>query len=298
MNRKEIINKEIIMISRQKSKGLSGIMTNIKPFAASLFVAASFLVYAPAEASLIAHFSFEGDSRIDSVGGVEAIAFGAPTYTTGQNGQGRGILLDGTTDFLRVGINANPAGMSQMTWGAWVNASAGSAIRQVLSIDDASPGDFDRSIGIDTRCGGGTGWSVFRGATGSGVIGSGSRPVITGQWVFLAASYDESLQTMSFYVDGLAAITAPTAFSVATNAFFDIGHNPSHGEFFGGVIDEVFVFDEVLSASEIEHIRLNGIGEATAPELGALSLLMIGMFIFGLKAKNVVGILMGGARKG
>ncbi|BCG63256.1 MAG: hypothetical protein methR_P0952 [Methyloprofundus sp.] len=285
MNRKEIINKEMIMISRQKSKGLSGIMTNIKPFVASLFVAASFLaVHTPAEAGLITHFSFEGDSLIDSVGSVTATAFGTPTFTAGQNGQGRGILLDGTTDFLRAGINVNPAGMSQMTWGAWVNASLDSSVRQVLSIDDASPGDFDRSIGIDTRGGGGTGWSAFRGPTGSGVIGSGSRSVTTGQWTFLAVSYDESLQTMSFYVDGLAAITASTAFSTATNTFFDIGHNPAYGEFFSGVIDEIFVFDEALSAGEIEDIRLNGIG--AVPELGTFSLLMIGVFIFGLKANN------------
>ena len=114
------------------------------------------------------------------------------------------------------------------------------------------------------------------------VAGSGSRPVTAGQWTFLAASYDETINEMRFYVDNMAAIVATTAFT-GGQLFFDIGHNPANhngGEFFDGAIDEVFVFDEVLSAAQIENIRQNGVASAvTASEPGSFALVGVLAFL-------------------
>ncbi len=241
----------------------------------ALVVLGLFTLFGPsAHAALITYYDFDGGSLTDTVGGVVATDVGGGSTTAGFSGDA--WSFDGT-NFLRPGVNLRPDAMPQMTWGAWVNASSSTPVDQVLSMDDAAPGDFDRSIGIDFRGGGGTGWSAFRGPTGTGVVGSGSRPVTLGSWTFVAASYDENINEMRFYVDGEPVIVASTAFT-GGQTFFDIGHNPSFGEFFHGAIDEVFVFDEVLSAAQIDNIRLNGVAAVHAPGglalfIGALALL-------------------------
>ena len=118
------------------------------------------------------------------------------------------------------------------------------------------------------------------------MAGSGSRPVTAGQWTFLAASYDETINEMRFYVDNMSAIVATTAFT-SGRSFFDIGHNPLGGEFFHGAIDEVFVFDEVLSAAQIENIRQNGVASAvTASEPGSFALVGVLAFLLARRRRG------------
>ena len=242
------------------------------------------LLAQPSHAALITHFDFDGGSLTDNAGGVVASAVGGGTSTTGYSGDAWSFS---GSNYLRAGVNVRQDNMPQMTWGAWVRSDSTTSVRQVLSIDDNTPGDFDRSIAIDHRGGGGVGWSAFRGpASGGQVVGSGSRPVTAGQWTFLAASYDETINEMRFYVDNMAAIVASTAFT-SGHLFFDIGHNPDHGELFLGAIDEVFVFDEVLSAAQIENIRQNGVASAvTASEPGSFALVGVLAFLLARRRRG------------
>ncbi len=209
---------------------------------------------APSEA-LIGLYQFNDPNNLgkDTSGNNnDAINLGA-TFTASGFQEGAAFLDSGA--FLRSPIDVNPSVLPQLTWGAWARPSATNPIRTVLSGDN---GGFDRSITIDSR-GGSTSWSAF---TGSGVLGSGVTPS-TSDWTFLAATYNQSTNSLIFYVDGQSF---PTTSSFGPSfPFFDIGHNPGFGELFNGAIDNVFVYDEVLSPSQIASIRANGF--PTTPSL-------------------------------
>ena len=232
-------------------------------------VALTLLASAPraCEADLIALYQFNDPANLGrdtSGGGHTATVFGATYAASGY--QDGAASLNGSA-FLRVALDVSPTALPRMTWGAWVKPTATDPIRAVLSTDNAG---FDRDIDIDSR-GGSTAWSAF---TGNGVLSSGVSPS-TSQWTFLAVAYNQPANTLSFYVDGIG-------FGVATNfggsqGFFDIGHNPSFGEFFGGSIDNVFVYDRVLSVSEIQALRNNGFPASLVPEPSSLLLTLAGL---------------------
>lgn len=178
--------------------------------------------------------------------------------------EGSAASFNGLNSSLRVPTDVNPSVLPQLTWGAWVKPDSTTGIRAILSGDNRG---FDRTINIDRRAAGN--WGAF---TGTGVFNSGVSPSTT-DWTFLAAVYDESSDSLTYYVDEQSFSTT-TNFG-ASNNFFEIGRNPINGgiEHFDGLIDNVFVYDETLSAQEITNIRQNGFSQSV-PEpstlLGAL----------------------------
>lgn len=151
-------------------------------------------------------------------------------------------LFDGEDDYIAIPVNINPEKMPVVTLVAWANASASSPVRQVISHDD---GGFDRSIGIDDR-GGSLSWSAF---CGSGEV-LGSLPVTEGKWVFLAAVYNHADSTVKFYVND-AVFEAKGACETGHDTTY-IGMNPSYGEFFSGMIDDVRIYDRALTQEDIK----------------------------------------------
>lgn len=218
-----------------------------------------------ANAGIIGLYQFNDATNIgrDTSGrGNHATSFGAGYTTSGY--QYGATSLSGSS-YLRVTIDVNPGVLPEMTWGAWVMPNQTNGIRAVISADD---GNFDRTINIDPR--GGSTWSVFR---GTGVFGSGVGPSTT-KWTFLAAVYDQATASVTFHVDG-------QSFSTSSNfgkswTFFDIGHNPSFGEFFVGSIDNVFVYDRALSSGEIAEIREYGFS-AAVPEPSTMIMFVMGI---------------------
>jgi Concanavalin A-like lectin/glucanases superfamily/PEP-CTERM motif len=190
-----------------------------------------------------------------------ATNFGATYDASGYQG---GAASFTSSSGLQSPIDVDPSAMSQMTSGAWVMPTATNPIRAVLPSDD---GGFDRDIDIDNR-GGTTSWSAF---TGSGVLGSGVTPS-TSAWTFLAAVYDQSSNSLTYYVNGMAFSTS-TSFG-GSMPFFDIGNNPGFGENFSGLIDNVFVYNQALTPSEIATIRSDGF-PSSVPEPSSLTLLGI-----------------------
>ncbi len=184
--------------------------------------------------------------------------------------EGGAASFNGSSSFLSVPTDINPTVLPQLTWGAWVKPDSTTGIRTVLSGDN---GGFDRTINIDSRAAGN--WSTF---TGTGVFNSGVNPSTT-DWTFLAAVYDESSDSLTYYVNNQSFSTT-TNFG-SSNNFFEIGRNPVSGgvEHFDGLIDNIFVYDEALSAQEITNIRQNGFSQSV-PEpstiLGSLIALGFG----------------------
>jgi hypothetical protein len=170
-------------------------------------------------------------------------------------------------------FDPNPTALPSMTWGAWVKPSATNPIRTVLSADDSG---YNRDSNIGNR--GGSTWSVF---TGSSVIGSDVTPSTSG-WTFLAASYDQSSRTMIFYVNVTSTTITNTSFG-SSFGYFDIGHNPDYGEYFNGSIDNVFVYNQALTSTQIAAIQSSGF-PVPEPSTGVLT--GVGLTIIGVASRT------------
>lgn len=219
----------------------------------------------PARADLIGLYQFNDPTNLgkDTSGNNNNATNNGATFTISgyQNG---GAFFDGTTGFLRSPINVDVTALPQLTWGAWAQPLATNGNRAVLSSDN---GDYDRDIDIDTRTGGQ--WSTFN---GNGAVSSGVTPS-TSAFTFLAAVYNQNANSLIFYVDG-QSVSSATSFG-SSHTFFDIGHNPDFGEFFNGTIDNVFVYNQALTANDIATIRANGFPTpAAVPEPGSVALLV------------------------
>ncbi len=220
---------------------------------------------APAEGGLVALYKFNdpGNLGLDSSGnGNNATNHGATFNAAGI--QGGAVSVDGLTAYLESPVNVDRLALPQMTWGAWAKPTLTNGNRQLLSSDD---GGFDRALEFDTRVSGH--WGAH---TGSGIADSGVTPS-TSDWTFIAAVYNQAAGSLTFYVNN-TVVTASTNFGPTSHAFFDIGRNPSFPEYFGGLIDNVFVYNEALTSSQIATIRATGFPDVSAvPEPSALALL-------------------------
>lgn len=224
----------------------------------------------PAQAGLIGLYQFDDASNLgkDTSGNHnDATDFGATFSNSGY--QGGAAHFDGAS-WMRVFIDPNPTALPQMTWGAWVKPDVlnPNTVQTILSGDN---GSFDRSITIDYRGGGGTSFSTF---TSSGVFASGVA-ASTSQWEFVAAVYDASISSLTFYANG-QSFQISSSFG-PSQTYFDIGHNPGFFQFLQGSVDNVFVYDQALNASQIATIQSNGFPSASAvPEPSSFALMGLG----------------------
>ncbi|GAB4451821.1 MAG: hypothetical protein OHK0029_01700 [Armatimonadaceae bacterium] len=205
----------------------------------------------------------------------------APTFTASGFEGGAFEFDGGTNNFITAPVNINPTVMPQVTFGVWANADVvDSIIRGIISHDNV---DFDRTINVDIRDGSGLRWSAFR---GNGVVGGPN--VVAGEWVFLALRHNQTTGDWAFDVNDtrliLSGVTFGTGESVLT-----IGRNPNFDSPFDGRIDNVFVFNEYLTDSQIDTIRTGGseailsFASSNAPEPATFGLLLMGAVPFVVK---------------
>ncbi len=173
--------------------------------------------------------------------------------TTGY--EGGAYSFDGVDDYIDIPVNVNDTLRPEVTMGAWVKVSSlpTSGAAQILSHDD---GGFDRSIALDTR-GATDGKYHVAAFTGLGVLAG--TVVDTTAWTFVAAVYTDS--TVTLYVNGETPVSAPANNGGGVD-FLRVGGNPAgsiSGEPFHGWIDNVFVYDRALSATEVAQIRAGGV---------------------------------------
>lgn len=227
-----------------------------------------------AQAGLLAYYDFNGPAGTanDVTGnGFNATTVSGASQVAGRSGDTGDFAYSfdqSIRSFIDISLNMNS--YSQLTMGAWVNTSGDHTHGKVISNDN---GGFDRTMGLDSRVGG---WSAF---TGSGLIGgatSGAFPNV-GEWQFLTVTFDQGVAT-KLYLDGElyeeGAANHGSGFD-----FTRIGGNPGHGEWFDGLIDDVFFYDEVLDGNAIERIAEEGVdvpdGEVPAPM--TLGLMLLGL---------------------
>jgi hypothetical protein len=92
----------------------------------------------------------------------------------------------------------------------------------------------------------------------------GPSPLPLNAWSHLAGTYDGT--TMSLYVNGVLVASQAQIGTIAVSTdTLTIGGNPTYGENWGGLIDEVRIYNRSLNVSELQADMYRPVGGRPAP---------------------------------
>ncbi len=148
-------------------------------------------------------------------------------------------------DNIKLPIDINIGALPTVSMCAWVYPQSSSGQIIVISNDDRGG---DRKI-FAAKSGKKWIWACSDGKGGF----IGKTPMEARKWVFLVATYNENTKSASIYVDGVKT-TGKTTMDMGA-AFTLIGANPYGNDDFEALIDEVRIYDRILSKSEIDALR-------------------------------------------
>ncbi|MGB5339590.1 MAG: LamG domain-containing protein, partial [Gammaproteobacteria bacterium] len=208
----------------------------------------------------LAHWKFDegsGPTAFDAVGGNDATLNGGSSWTTGTiNGA---LDFDGSGDYVTTNNNFTPPPVGTVTF--WMQVSG-------------SPASHGRILGLHDT------WEIRHVTTGTpdgipyglvfdlGLSGVNTEFVTTttidtpGQWYHIAAAYDTTNDAYAVYIDGVPhkSGTYPSTLSVPAANPLSLGTRTGSTNYFDGVLDDVRVYDQFLSAAEIAALAAGGGG--------------------------------------
>lgn len=215
---------------------------------------------------LVAWYTFDGEAYNATGEGLGEATVSNVEFTAGRDGQAA-QFAGGLDSFIDLPIDATPASMPRLTWGAWIKPSAlAGGNREVLSTDTMG---FRRALTLDPRDGhpypaDRSNLKVGAFAGKRGVVASTGQMAQVDEWRFVAAVYDADKQTVTVYTDDpatgeLIATPDETVALSGGRPMIRVGnHAKASNEAFAGLIDDVFVFAGALSKDQIELLYTEG----------------------------------------
>jgi hypothetical protein len=216
----------------------------------------TFTVNNVAPSGLVAAYGFDentGTTVDDSSGDNNNGTLTNATWTTGKYGSALNFT-GATNSYVTINDAASLDETTGLTVEAWVNPStlnsADYGWDAAVAKENRSSSANDVSYALYAANGTGTAPALhlnIKGKGDEGVQGMSVLPLNT--WTFLAGTYDGA--TMKLYVNGTLVASRTMAGSIVTSTNpLRIGGDWS-GEMFTGVIDNVRIYNQALSASEI-----------------------------------------------
>ena len=198
---------------------------------------------APPSSGLVAAYAFNegsGTSFADGSGRGNGGTLQGATWTTSGK-YGGALAFDGVNDSAAVPDAVSLDLGASMTLEAWVRPTASSGWRTILLKEAPN------SLAYSLYSASGTNRpSAWIGGTSS----MGSAAVPLNAWTHVSATYNGT--RLRVYVNGVLRADQATTVSVPVSANpLRIGGNAVWGEYFAGQIDEVRIYDRVLTAAEI-----------------------------------------------
>lgn len=164
---------------------------------------------------------------------------------------GKALSFDGVKDYVSVSFSSSldfTAAGQDFSLEAWINVASGGAIDVIGSQEDSSgTGRYWLRVNSDNSLESNIGNKVTTTATG----------VITrGSWQYVALTFDKvdgsQSGTLKIYVDGVEEKFATRTFETSEGNY-RIGIGKTGGNPFKGLIDEVRIWNKVLSAGVIAY---------------------------------------------
>ncbi|MGH2897487.1 MAG: LamG domain-containing protein, partial [Solirubrobacteraceae bacterium] len=203
---------------------------------------------APATNGLVASFGFNetsGQTIVDaSPSANNGTVSGAARSSAGKHE--RALSFDGVNDYASV-PDATPLDLTRaMTLEAWVYPTSGGNRWRTAVLKETVGGLAYALYAFDDQ---GHPAGVLN--TGTELIANGSSALALKRWSHISTTWDGTTQRL--YVNGALITSRPASSSLLTSGRpLKIGGNAVWGtEFFKGMIDDVRVYDRMLSASEI-----------------------------------------------
>ena len=210
----------------------------------------STLVNLNLDANLQARYTFEGNTNDVAPGTAQnGTLNGNATYVT-DGTRGQVLSLDGVGDNVQItGLFGNPA---NVTLAAWVNLTVADSLgSHVISLGDSVLLTVDEPSGGNGVAGvfyNGTTWVKL--TTGQFIAGTG--------WHHVAYTFDDTNNTNTIYIDGVAVATATASASISytqgANSFIGQHGNGNTAFDFAGKIDDARVYNRALTAAEIANL--------------------------------------------
>jgi glucose/arabinose dehydrogenase len=211
--------------------------------------AATVSVTVLSSSGLVAAYGFEdsGSTLSDLSGRGNNGTLNGATWTTSGH-SGKALSFNGTNARVDIPGSSSLNLTSGMTLEAWVYPTTAGANNWHDVIYKGSNDIYylmSSSDGASAPAAGGT-----FGAGGGNVYAPSALPLNT--WSHIAATYDGT--TLRFYVNGTEVANRVESGSIQTSAGpLTLGGDPLYGQYFGGRIDDVRVYNRALFASEIQN---------------------------------------------
>lgn len=256
-------SKSVVVTTSMQTAGTKYTVTvnNVKDIFGNTIAASSKATFTKAtiDTGLVAYWTFDGDLK-DAINGFDGTAQGTNAIAFVAGKFGKAIQLDGTDQYVDITGNNSKDNLSfdgaSVSIACWFTADS-----------------FDKSWQALVAKGEGNDWRVARdnaNTTMSYAGGltdvAGAVDVSDGGWHHLVAISDATGTAFgtALYIDGVQDGNQPGA-AVLTKNGKDvfIGENPdSSGRQWNGKIDDMAIWNRVLSESEIGTLYNNGTGKA------------------------------------
>lgn len=193
---------------------------------------------------LYAWFPLDGNAENIGPNEFDGTVTGARPTVDRFGRSGGAMYFDGKNDYLSLPININPAAMPQLTIALWMKGELANGI--VLSHDN---GKFCRSIYFEQL----TGRPAVSILAGNKSKFFGNIAIPTNNWRMVIATWDAKREKAAIYTQNQYIEIRKTDKANPPEGFshVDVGRNPSNCYYYKGAIDEIVIWDRVLSEGEI-----------------------------------------------
>ena len=188
------------------------------------------------------------------------------------NGNQLSLDFDATNDYV---LNSSFRGLSAypLTLCGWGNSAGAGALRTLVSIGSEANVNNYINLGRNTA---GVGWCGSRGAS---LVEINAGTITTGLWYHYAATFDSLNAVTTLYLNGIQMATAGAPIVPTDMLSFNIGRTVTRGFFWYGGIDDVRIYNRILSQLEIATLALRrGISYETIRNRVAKAALVGGTF--------------------
>ncbi|OHB76680.1 MAG: hypothetical protein A2Z25_13810 [Planctomycetes bacterium RBG_16_55_9] len=230
-----------------------------KPFFCLTSLFLMFGLAGGASAGLLAHWQFDdgsGTTAQDSSGNGHAGALrGDPTWVAGVIGSGA-LSLDGSDGLVEVGHDESLSLTNALSITAWVKLNDLGTYYFLLckqpsgTARDNYPGNYEFRTEITS---GALQFGHQQTEAEQYTFYTSTAHIAAGQWRHVAVSVTKG-GLVEFYVDGVAAGSSAqtTNFGVLNTQPVRIGGRKDGYSFFNGLLDDVYLYDQALSAGQVQ----------------------------------------------
>ena len=265
---------------------------NSKPFLPTALAASLLLAVSDAQASLNALWRFEitGITQVDATtnNNTATSVNGAAQVFDGTRGSGT-MSFDGADDFLQVADSASISITGDMTIALWLNVTSVGAAGQWRGLLNKSPVGSTTPGPYQFWLNQGNLVPAFgRGDGTSNDFAFGVASISTGVWQHFAVTMSGTTVTM--YLNGIPISMTDSLVNTTIadqNGPLIIGDRPGAQDMsFLGRMDDVAVFDQSLSQSQIQTIMTGDFTAFGVPEPGSAALVGLGAVLLAARRRR------------